>query len=462
MHMAIRCCALLSLLIPAVSFSMGNSALDPTFGELVPFGSGARSGVYEFPIASDVFHVAGMSLDDNGRILTLGLTDSAMPSVQYVSRHLGSDGSLDDTFGVAGFSFPSTFRGYAGNYSKIAADHQSSEHPPGILIAGGFDLPWGCVDSFVPELDYAALTRFAGDGSLDAAFGLPSSLAGNALAYWGSCDSTFRHGSNASAIAVDSANRITISGTAWNASDIPGVAMSRFLSDGKPDESFGLHGQVLTFPSAGRLFGDGLAVDPSGGVVVAGIYSDKAATSVGIALLRYNSAGLVDTNFGISGLAVLEEYSPNFCGIAIDSRGRVLIAAMTSSRHALIARFTAEGRLDEEFGKNGEVLLILASELDAVAGIVVDTHDQPLVALSLIDLGGFAAAIVHLNPDGSLNASVGEGGIYELPAVLDSVNPTSIILDGFGRPVISADVSDYGQNFGIIFRYDELFGSGFD
>ena len=115
--------------------------------------------------------------------------------------------------------------------------------------------------------------------------------------------------------------------TAWALGQSGTVAVvGRALPNGQPDPAFGVNGIVVS-PVEMRV--GALALDPAQRVVVAGQVSD-GSTSFGI-MLRFMPTGALDPTFGQGGEVVFSlPAADSLNHVAIDSAGRILVAATTS------------------------------------------------------------------------------------------------------------------------------------
>src|SRR5260370_10780276 len=117
---------------------------------------------------------------------------------------------------------------------------------------------------------------------------------------------------------------------------------------------------MVTGPISTRNFGDSLAIQPDGKIVLSG-YTGANPNSTDFALVRYNSNGSLDASFGSGGFVTTD-----FFGLADFGRtvlvlpdGMLLVVgsafiAQNSPGFAL-ARYTANGALDTSFGSGGKV-----------------------------------------------------------------------------------------------------------
>jgi uncharacterized delta-60 repeat protein len=100
---------------------------------------------------------------------------------------------------------------------------------------------------------------------------------------------------------------------------------------GDLDTSFSTDGIVTTDIGGSTDYGRGVAVDSAGRVIVAG-YSDNGST-YDFAVVRYTSAGVLDTTFGTGGKVTTAIGTSNDRGyaVAVDSADRVVVAGDSSN-----------------------------------------------------------------------------------------------------------------------------------
>src|SRR4029450_8077165 len=99
--------------------------------------------------------------------------------------------------------------------------------------------------------------------------------------------------------------------------------------------------------------------------------------------------------------------------VAIQSDGKIVAVGSTSGAAFLLARFNADGSLDQAFGTNGSVETTFGDQTAAGRAIVVQADGKIIVgggsgAVSYSELNDFALA--RYNSDGSLDQSFGSSG----------------------------------------------------
>jgi uncharacterized delta-60 repeat protein len=182
-------------------------------------------------------------------------------------------------------------------------------------------------------------------------------------------------------MAVDSLGRIYVAGRVSISSSVSGVttywhrfAVARFRANGSLDTSFGNGGVVRHFVearsddaaamSAPRNLEIGeFALQPDGKLVLAG----QPVGQTGVALVRLDEAGRLDTSFGSGGVARVPRSEPFQAGkLAIANDGSIYLAGHSgvhlgeSRLHTVVLKLNAQGFVDAGFGSGGEARVDLA------------------------------------------------------------------------------------------------------
>jgi uncharacterized delta-60 repeat protein len=187
---------------------------------------------------------------------------------------------------------------------------------------------------------------------------------------------------------------------------------------GSLDTTFGTGGTVTTNFADG-VAGVGAFEQSNGDIVAVAQVNFVNNVGTGIGLVRYTSAGELDTTFGTNGIAIT-----TFAGIAFDPFGFAVqtngdffiggVATTKSGRNEFgLARYTSNGVLDTTFGTNGLVTTKVGARSDAPSALLLQPNGQ-------IVMGGFEVAggnipgmmsLVRYNANGTLDTNFGKGGI---------------------------------------------------
>ncbi|HLP92587.1 MAG TPA: T9SS type A sorting domain-containing protein [Saprospiraceae bacterium] len=133
------------------------------------------------------------------------------------------------------------------------------------------------------------------------------------------------------------------------------LALSRYLSNGNLDASFGTNGTVITPIKAGQL--TDLAIQPDGKILVT---CQEETFPSGLWVARYLANGALDVAFGMQGIFKSTISGSRGTALATTSEGKIvsvgtLFNASTQGMDIFLTRLLANGTLDVSFGNNGSI-----------------------------------------------------------------------------------------------------------
>jgi uncharacterized delta-60 repeat protein len=277
----------------------------------------------------------------------------------------------------------------------------------------------------------------------------------------------------ANALGVDADGRIVAAGESTTGG-VTDLAIARYLPDGGLDPSFGTNGTILTNFGRSANGANAIAIWPGGRIVVAG-YSGVEGGGFDFALARYRTDGQLDPSFGVGGQVITDFVDTRGVdvakAVAIQADGKLVVSGYSGTYGEdfdfVVARFRRGGGLDRSFGGDGHVLTNFGGD-DASQAVGIQA-DGKIVAMGKSEQGGdFDFALARYLPDGSLDASFGEGG-----RVRDDLSGTGSFdyglaggIDERGR-IIDAGKSDAAGNLDFALaryrpngRLDRSFGHG--
>ena len=171
------------------------------------------------------------------------------------------------------------------------------------------------------------MARYTPSGNLDRSFGTRGEVITNIPG---------PSSDVAAGEAIQSDGKIVEVGTASvfapDGSIIGDFALTRINADGSVDTHFGTNGSVLTNFGDGSIQAVGVAIQVDGRIVVAGTLTNGEFVQE-IVLARYNKDGSLDRSFGVGGEVVTDfgdDTSATAAGLAVDSRGRIVVAGTVS------------------------------------------------------------------------------------------------------------------------------------
>jgi uncharacterized delta-60 repeat protein len=307
----------------------------------------------------------------------------------------------------------------------------------GITPTGDFLIGFGmCVDGSSGNHDFA-LVKFLASGDLDTSFG----NNGLVLSDVGTGTDDLLQG-----LALQSDGKIVAAGTTRPCVGCFGedYALVRYRPGGSIDASFGVNGRVTTDFDSLSDFGNGVAIQSDGKIVVAGSAARTDAFSrARFGFARYLPDGSLDSSFGNGGRVVmLNTCGPTACNqeealdVAIDGQGRIVAAGdveedtggLGPSRFA-VDRLLPTGEADTAFGTDGQVITAMGSDFSIARGVAIQSDDRIVAAGSvasfdattnLFGAARYLAGEALPAPD-LVESAVGAAGSAHKVAVSDTV-----------------------------------------
>ena len=332
-------------------------------------------------------YAAASALQPDGKIVLAGYSSPTGANFDWGLARYNSDGSLDTTFGSNGLV--STQVGTSFEYC-----HSVVIQPDGKIVAAGY--------TQISSEDYdIALVRYNDDGSLDSGFG----NGGIVITRLGSTDERGQE------VLLLADGKILVVG--WTDRD---YVLARYNSDGSLDAGFGNGGIVIT-----DMFGHAQTAvfQPDGKLLVAGFHRPAGGTT-DMAVLRYNSDGSLDTDFGDGGIAVIDNNggfdSPSINTLHLMDDGKILLTGNSQvgdDTDLMLARFNSDGSIDSDFDGDGYVLADVFDNATAGRGIGVQA-DGGILAAGHANNGSYREGFVLRFVETTINESpnVEAGGPY--------------------------------------------------
>jgi uncharacterized delta-60 repeat protein len=361
-----------------------NGILDNRFG---------KSGKVIIPLADQITVTKIVQLYDN-KIVIGGNANQQNEKSEFFLIQLLSNGELDITFGNKGVvrsEFNAKYDSAAMNYIMRDFDIDFFNN---IITVG---------ESNISSKDKIAIAKFTGKGKLATDFFYDGMYVGSFPIVNDSKGTAKAKGAASKVIAMGDGSYL-IGGTIYaggNAYD--NFVIQKILNDGKPDESFN-SGKPLQvgFDEAWDKLAD-IMMTSNGDFIGAGT---TRINDEDFACFAVNQKGYLDYNaFGDAS----KKYGP--CGKTqtgfskkIDQRlvnsimlpdGKfILIGAGNDNERVLLAKYLANGKLDESFGENGKMVYAPKS---LEAGDFFDIHDVALTNTGALLICGWISKKTNTN-----------------------------------------------------------------
>ena len=323
-----------------------------------------------------------LALQPDGRILVAGSTEEGDTVPSYsdlLLNRYNADGTMDTGFGTGGsvtWGF-TTWNDY-GNHLAV--------RPDGTILVAGRSLG---SDSL--------LVSFSADGIVDTTFGTDGYVISSST--------------NGHTMEIQDDGKILIAGHYSGTSPGPGdeLVLTRYDTHGVLDTGFGIGGTVTWENSNAHDQGHALALEPDGDILVGGKSSEDAL------LMKYNMAGILDSDFGTGGNTTWDSGYGNDCNLALALRpdGKILAAGYSdngSDYDVLVVRYNSDGTLDTGFGTGGVATWDSGYGDDYGRAMALQPDGKILVAGYSSSGSDYDVLVVRFSANGTLDTGFGTDG----------------------------------------------------
>ena len=284
------------------------------------------------------------------------------------------------------------------------------------------------------------LTSFAQSGSLDLTFDTD-----------GTVTTAIGSGSDVgNGVAIQSDGKIVVAGYSGNGNDLD-FAVIRYNSNGSLDTGFGSNGKVTTDIANDDDYGNSVAIQADGKIVVAGY--GRISSNNDIVVVRYNTDGTLDLSFDSDGKVTtpIGTSSDYAFAVTIQTDGKIVVAG--SSAAFVVVRYNTDGSLDSNFDFDGIVTSAIGNSSEGLS-IALQLNGKIVVAGYRSLNAVVDAAVVRYNTDGSLDLTFDSDGIVttDISGFIDRVYSVGVQPDG---KIVVAGISldSLNSNF-LVMRYD--------
>jgi uncharacterized delta-60 repeat protein len=282
----------------------------------------------------------------------------------------------------------------------------------------------------------------AGSGDLDPSFG----QGGLARTFF----PTQRGGSGSvTSMAYQPDGKVVVVGSITETPIINGDPQGRAVivrhnADGSLDSSFAEGGTRIVRVGIHSIFYS-VYLLPDGKIMAVGGTSPFGRT-FDFLVCRFTSSGNLDTTFSDDGIVVtsFDEGEPDDYANAIvyQPDGKFIAGGASTGFPSIfrfgLARYDANGSLDQSFGENGKVVTLLPGQ-----HLIGDLSVRPDGKILASGEPGFASghqiSIARYNSDGTPDSGFGTGGLKTIP-----LGPTSFAIDSFiqsdGKTIVAGRV----------------------
>ena len=320
-----------------------------------------------------------LAVQSDGRLILVGETTSG--NYNFAVLRYNTNGTLDSSFDGDGIAIT--------DFGWTDVPYGVAIQPDQKIVVGGY------------ANENIGVARYNPNGSPDTSFSEDGKATTTGIIV---------HEFNGMGLALHPDGKIVVVGTCWDDNIGYAIIVTRFTAGGELDHTFGNAGMVI----AG--FGDmssahDVVIQPDNNILISGYGRDDSEGKEGILLVRYDPDGDLDRDFGNNGSVLTHIGYTNFSSqgvaLAMQPDNKFLVTG-NSSDFFVLARYEQDGELDSSFDEDGLILTDSILSKD----VVVQPNGKILVAGTM---GGSTTGddmqVHRFNPDGSLDATFGDGGI---------------------------------------------------
>ena len=251
---------------------------------------------------------------------------------------------------------------------------------------------------------------------------------------------------NAKSILLQSDGKLVVSGTS-NKNNNSDFAVVRYDSDGKPDNNFGTAGISITDFDNSNDQCNSSALQSDGKIIAVG-YSNGLLSDIAVA--RYNTDGSPDNSFGTNGKVKTDLGNSYDTGssVTIQKNGEIIVAGSTSngaSYDIAVARYHVDGSLDNNFGDGGKVNTNLGTITEGNS-VATQSDGKIVVGGSYNNGTNYDFLTLRYDTSGNLDNTFQGGGIVNTDFNNSNDHGSAVAIQQDGRIII---VGTSGNDFGV-------------
>lgn len=285
------------------------------------------------------------------------------------------------------------------------------------------------------EVKNMTIARYLSNGTIDSRFG---NDPGYTTLSFGTRDS------KKYATAMQDDGKILVVGSAFE--DKTRIAIVRFTADGHLDSSFGDGGKMVITTLEGNATARDVAVSKEGEIYISG--EMKRATGFKTSVIaKITAAGELNTEFGKDGIFVVEKTNDNGAhGIAILENGNIIISGYTmedGSEQATMIQVTTNGDYYEDFADGGEFSLDNDNGIAEYFDVLL-LGDRHIIGIGYLREGSESyrePLVTKLNADGSYDKQFGGDGVGHFNLGYDGV-AQSVVEQSDGTLLLTGTVKN--------------------
>ncbi|MCB9106248.1 MAG: hypothetical protein H6633_18685 [Anaerolineales bacterium] len=261
------------------------------------------------------------------------------------------------------------------------------------------------------------------------------------------------------AVAVQSDDKIVVTGVSNSDGFQDDFALVRYNRDGSLDSTFNSTGIVTT--SIGPSFGYAVAVQPDKKIIVAGVAGrgdpNGSNFTVDFAIARYTPTGGLDPTFNSTGVVttpVNAPFNPGNNALALQADGKIVVAGtsdvdfINDTSNIFIARYKENGSLDSGFNHTGIVTTHVSYGFDGASAVTIQPDQKIIIA----GASNSTLAVARYTITGSLDSNFNGTGVITTP-IGDGSSGSAVALQSDGKIVVAGTTVTNDDRDFVVVRY---------
>jgi uncharacterized delta-60 repeat protein len=217
------------------------------------------------------------------------------------------------------------------------------------------------------------------------------------------------------------------------------IGLTRYTPAGKLDTTFGTKGSTITNFSSFTFDPIAFALEPNGKILVAGFVSG----GVNFGLAQFTANGVLDTTFGTDGVATAVTGADFPDAFLLQPNGQILMGGFKDGGKKTpgslsLVRFNSNGALDPNFGTAG-IALVTPAQIPGPQALALLSNGDYLA------VGGMSGKVLELSSTGELLSTV-TAGTLAASSPLAGLEPLPTIFESNGDYLVAQPSHTGGEN----------------
>jgi uncharacterized delta-60 repeat protein len=342
----------------------------------------------------------------------------------------GQAGGLDPDFGTGGIVNTPIGPGFDMGLAVAVQDD-------GKVLVGGYST------SGITFINEFMLVRLNVDGTPDDSFGA-NGVVTTAISGMGD---------EAQGITIQPDGKIILVGMSFTGEDYD-FSMARYNSDGSLDTTFSDDGKLTTELAPGTDIATAVAVQDDGRIVVVGVVDNGPSDN--FATVRYTADGELDADFGSGGIVNtgVGSFNEKAWAVRIQDDGMIVVGGESQNDNSdydfAVVRYDTAGVLDPGFSGDGVAMIDLSGGDERARGLVIQPDGKIAAGGTSVNGGSYQMMVARLNTDGTPDNGWSFDGTATTTVGPGQQNARAMALQPDGKILLAGRASGANLEFTVV------------